>query len=61
MSALLTPLEWDALGLSLKVALWATGASLPFGLAVAWLLARTHFPGHGLVNAVVHLLSLIHI
>lgn len=55
MSSLLTAMEWEALGLSLKVALWATCASLPFGLAVAWLLARTRFPGHGLVNAAVHL------
>lgn len=55
MDTLLTPAEWEALLLSLKVALWATGASLPFGLAMAWLLARTRFPGHGLVNAVVHL------
>jgi len=51
----LTPLEWEALGLSLKVALTATTVSLPFGVAMAWLLARTRFPGHGLLNAIVHL------
>lgn len=55
MTEFLTPLEWEALGLSLKVAIWATVASLPFGIATAWILARTRFPGHGLVNAVVHL------
>lgn len=55
MTELLSPLEWQALGLSLKVALWATAVSLPFGLAVAWLLARTRFPGHGLLNALIHL------
>lgn len=55
MTDILTPLEWEALGLSLKVSLWATFASLPLGLATAWLLARTRFPGHALVNAVVHL------
>ena len=55
MTDLLTPLEWEALSLSLKVAVWATVASLPFGLATAWLLARTRFPGHGLLNAAVHL------
>ena len=52
---LLTEQEWLALGLSLKVALWATLASLPFALACAWILARTRFPGHGLLNALIHL------
>lgn len=55
MMSLLTPLEWEALVLSLKVAFWATLVSLPLGLATAWLLARTRFLGHGLVNALVHL------
>lgn len=55
MMDVLTPQEWTALGLSLKVALWATVASLPLGLATAWVLARTRFVGHGLVNAAVHL------
>jgi len=50
-----SPQEWMALGLSLKVSLWATLASLPLGLACAWLLARRRFPGHGLVNAAIHL------
>ena len=51
----LTPLEVEALGLSLKVALWSMVASLPFGLAVAWLLARYEFFGKTLVNGIVHL------
>jgi len=51
----LTPLETEALGLSLRVALWAVAASLPFGLAVAWLLARREFFGKTLLNVVVHL------
>jgi molybdate transport system permease protein len=55
MMELLTPLEWEALGLSLKVSVWATLASLPLGLATAWILARTRFVGHGLVNAAIHL------
>lgn len=55
MTNLLTPLEWEALGLSLKVAFWATLVSLPLGLVTAWLLARRRFWGHGLVNALVHL------
>jgi len=51
----LTPLEWEALSLSLKVATWATVTSLPLGVLVAWVLARRHFPGHGILNGVVHL------
>ena len=51
----LTPLEIEALGLSLRVALLSVAASLPFGLAVAWLLARHEFFGKTLVNGIVHL------
>jgi len=51
----LTPQEWQAIQLSLKVAAVAMLASLPAGLAVALLLARVEFPGKALVNAVVHL------
>ena len=40
----LTPLEAEALTLSLRVALWSVAASLPFGLLMAWLLARTDIP-----------------
>ncbi len=50
----LTPLEIEALTLSARVAFWAVLVSLPFGIAVAWLLARTRFPGKALVDAVVH-------
>lgn len=51
----LSPQEWDAVRLSLKVSFWAMLASLPFGIAVAWLLARVSFPGKALVNGLVHL------
>ena len=51
----LTPLEAEALLLSLRVAGWAVLASLPAGVAVAWLLARRRFPGHALLNGLVHL------
>jgi len=51
----LTPLESEALGLSLRVALWSVTASLPFGLAMAWLLARYEFFGKTLLNGIVHL------
>ncbi len=55
MSDWLTPEEWAAVALSLKVSAWATVLSLPFALAVAWALARRRFPGWTLFNALVHL------
>jgi molybdate transport system permease protein len=51
----LTDLEWEAIGLSLRVALVSVLGSLPFGLAIAWLLARRTFPGKWLVDGLVHL------
>ena len=51
----LGPQEWQAVRLSLWVAGVATLASLPLAVAVAWLLARRRFPGHGLVSGIVHL------
>jgi molybdate transport system permease protein len=51
----LTPDEWVAVKLSLRVAFWATLASLPFGIAIALLLVRGRFWGKSALNAVVHL------
>jgi len=51
----LSPEEWTAVALSLRVAAAATAASLPLGIAVAWLLARKNFPGKTLLNAVIYL------
>lgn len=51
----LTPLEIEALGLSLRVAFSAIVFSLPVGIAVAWVLARREFPGKILLNGLVHL------
>ncbi len=50
-----SPLELEALALSLRVALWSVLFSLPVGLFVAWLLAHREFFGKGALNAVVHL------
>lgn len=41
--------------LSLKVAATAVAFSLPFGVAVAWLLSRREFWGKTLLNGIVHL------
>jgi molybdate transport system permease protein len=51
----LTPLETEALRLSLWVSLWAVTVSLPFGIFFAWLLARRQFFGKSLVDGLVHL------
>jgi molybdate transport system permease protein len=50
-----SPQEWTAIWLSLKVATIGSLASLPFGIAMAWLLARRQFPGKLIVNGLVHL------
>ncbi len=52
---MLSPLEIEALSLSLKVALWAVACSLAPGIAIAWLLARRDFPGKALLDGIVHL------
>lgn len=51
----LTPEEWTAIRLSLRIAVWATLVALPFGIAVAWLLARKTFWGKSLLDGLVHL------
>jgi molybdate transport system permease protein len=51
----LTPEEWTAILLSLRVASVATLAALPVGIALAWALARGRFPGKVLLDGVVHL------
>ena len=49
----LSPEEWTAVRLSLKVALVATLVSLPFGIAIAMALARGRFWGQSLLNGLV--------
>lgn len=51
----LSPEEWTAVHLSLKVSTWAMLVSLPFGVGVALLLARGRFWGKSLLNGIVHL------
>jgi len=56
MSALgLSPSEWTALVLSLRIAIVATVFALPFGIAIGWLLARKQFWGKALLDGIVHL------
>ena len=51
----LTPEEWTAVRLSLLVATVAMLASLPLGIAVAYLLARGKFWGKSALDTLVHL------
>ena len=51
----LSPQDWTAVALSLRVAAISTVAALPFGIAVAMLLARGSFWGKSILDAVVHL------
>ena len=52
---ILTPLEAEALRLSLWVSFWAVAASLPPGILAAWVLARKNFPGKTLLDGLIHL------
>lgn len=55
MTDWLGPQEWQAIELTIRVSLVATLVSLPFAIAIAWLLARRRFPGHDLLSGLVHL------
>lgn len=51
----LSPDEWRAVTLSLRVSLWASVLSLPFGVLTAYALARWNFWGRQVLNGLVHL------
>ncbi len=51
----LTSQDWTAILLSLRIAGVATAVTLPFGIALALLLARKDFIGKPLVDAIVYL------
>ena len=51
----ITPTEWTAILLSIKVATVATLVATPLGIALAFLLARRDFWGKSLLDAAVHL------
>ena len=51
----LSPAEWTAVALSLRIALVATAWALPFGIAIGWLLARRKFWGKTVLDGLVHL------
>ncbi|MBN9006290.1 MAG: molybdate ABC transporter permease subunit [Rhizobiales bacterium] len=51
----ISPTEWTAILLSLRVAVVATLVATPLGIGVAWLLARGRFWGKPLVDAFIYL------
>ena len=51
----ISPAEWTAIWLTLRVAVVATLVSTPLGIAVAWLLARRDFWGKAALDAAIHL------
>ena len=51
----LSPQDWTAIHLSLRVAAASTLVALPFGIAIATLLARKSFWGKSILDAAVHL------
>jgi len=55
MAEWLSPAEWTALKLSLRVSFWATILSLPLAVMVAFVLARGQFRGKQILNGLVHL------
>ena len=55
MTSWLSPDDWQALALSLRVALLSIVLSLPVALALAWLLSRKRFLGRTLVEALLFL------
>jgi molybdate transport system permease protein len=50
-----SPTDWQAIELSARVAITATLAALPFGFAVAYLLAFSRVPAKSLINGVISL------
>lgn len=51
----LSPTEWTAVELSLRIAIVATAVALPFGIAIGWVLARKEFWGKTLLDGIVYL------
>jgi len=51
----MTSVEWQIVGFTVWVAALSTVAILPFGLALAWALARGNWPGKSLVETFVTL------
>ncbi|MBV9494523.1 MAG: molybdate ABC transporter permease subunit [Acidobacteria bacterium] len=51
----MTPAEWRIVAFTLEVAALSTAIIAPFGIAIAWLLARHRWPGKSIVETIVML------
>lgn len=51
----ISPEDWTAITLTLRIAIVATLASLPLAIALAYVLARGRFPGKALLDGILHL------
>ena len=54
-SVWLSPDEWQAVSLSLRVAGLSVLFGLPLAVAAAWTVARCRFPGRAVLDALIHL------
>ena len=51
----LSPDDWTAVALTIRISIVATLCALPFGLGVGWLLARRNFWGKSVLDGLAHL------
>ena len=51
----LSPADWTAVALTIRISIVATLCALPFGISVGWLLARREFWGKSVLDGLVHL------
>ena len=51
----LSPADWTAVELTIRISIVATLCALPFGLGLGWLLARKKFWGKSVLDGLVHL------
>jgi molybdate transport system permease protein len=51
----LSPADWTAVELTIRISIVATLCALPFGLGLGWLLARRNFWGKSVLDGLVHL------
>jgi molybdate transport system permease protein len=51
----LSPADWTAVELTIRISIVATLCALPFGVGIGWLLARRNFWGKSVLDGLVHL------
>jgi molybdate transport system permease protein len=51
----LSPADWTAVELTIRISIVATLCALPFGIGIGWLLARRNFWGKSVFDGLVHL------